>query len=91
MRRFIVERYLPGMDPAEVRAMLERIAALAESMRERSVTYRRSVVYARDESVFCEFEAEALEDVRRANEEAGLPVDRVVEIEVAVPEADMTR
>ena len=73
MPNYVVERYLPGRD----RAWLE--AALARLPRERhGVAYLGSTYVPSDDSCFCRFEAETAEDVRDANEVAGVPFARIV-------------
>ena len=73
MPTYLVERYLPGRD----RAWLE--AALARLPRERSgVAYLGSTYVPSDDSCFCRFEAETADDVRDANEVAGVPFARIV-------------
>jgi hypothetical protein len=73
MPTYLVERYLPGRD----RAWLE--AALARLPRERhGVAYLGSTYVPSDDSCFCRFEAETAEDVRDANEVAGVPFARIV-------------
>jgi hypothetical protein len=76
MPHYLVERYLPGRD----RAWLE--AALARLPRDRGpVAYRGSIYVPSDESCFCRFEAPCAEDVRDANELAGVPLARIVAAE----------
>ncbi len=73
MPTYLVERYLPGRD----RAWLE--AALARLPRERrGVAYLGSIYVPSDESCFCRFEAATAENVRDANEVAGVPYARIV-------------
>jgi hypothetical protein len=72
MPTYLVERYLPGRD----RAWLE--AALARLPRARSgVTYLGSTYVPAEDSCFCRFEASDAEDVRFANELAGVPFSRI--------------
>jgi Protein of unknown function (DUF4242) len=76
MPTYLVERYLPGRD----RAWLD--AALARLRRDRGgVSYLGSTYVPADESCFCRFEAETPEDVRDANEIAGVPFARIVAAE----------
>jgi hypothetical protein len=73
---YLVERYLPGHD----RAWLE--AALAGLPRARDgVTYLGSTYVPADESCFCRFEAETVDDVRDVNAVAGVPFARIVAAE----------
>jgi hypothetical protein len=76
MPNYLVERYLPGRD----RAWLE--AALACLPRRRGeVTYLGSTYLPSDDACFCRFEAETADDVRAANEVAGVPFARIVAAE----------
>jgi hypothetical protein len=73
MPTYLVERYLPGLD----RAWLE--SALARIPRDRrEVTYLGSTYVPSDDSCLCRFEAEKADDVRDANEVAGVPFARIV-------------
>lgn len=73
MPNYLVERYLPGLD----RGWLE--SALARIPRDRrEVTYLGSTYLPSDDSCLCRFEAETADDVRDANEVAGVPFARIV-------------
>ena len=73
MPTYLVERYLPGRD----RAWLE--AALARLPKDRrGVAYLGSTYVPSDESCFCRFKAASAENVRDANEIAGVPFARIV-------------
>lgn len=79
MGRFLVERYLPDLAARDVDALLARIASAGPSMQERfGVRHIRSVVIPEDDACVCAYEAPDAEAVRLANDDAGLPVDRVV-------------
>ena len=84
MPTYLVERYLPGRD----RAWLE--AALARLPKDRrGVAYLGSTYVPSDESCFCRFKAASAENVRDANEIAGVPFARIVaaeEIGIGQPE-----
>jgi hypothetical protein len=76
MPTYLVERYLPGRD----RAWLD--AALARLRRQRTrASYLGSTYVFEDDSCFCRFEAETADDVRDANEIAGVPFARIVAAE----------
>ena len=83
MPTYLVERYLPGRD----RAWLE--AAIARLRRQRRrATHLGSTYVPTDDSCLCRFEAKTAEDVRDANEIAGVPFARIVaaeEIGIAQP------
>ena len=75
---FVVERYLAGWDPREVDALVELVAQHADEFRARGVHYLRSIVLAADETCLCLFEGSDAETIRCANQDASLPVHRVV-------------
>ena len=76
MPTYLVERYLPGRN----RAWLE--AALARLRRQRArAAHLGSTYVSEDDSCFCRFEAETADDVRDANEIAGVPFARIVAAE----------
>ena len=83
MPTYLVERYLPGRS----RAWLETALARLGKQRMRAA-YLGSTYVTEDESCFCRFEAETADDVRDANEIAGVPFARIVaaeEIGIAHP------
>ncbi|HEV8526181.1 MAG TPA: nickel-binding protein [Actinomycetes bacterium] len=73
---YFVERYLPGRN----RAWLEAALARLRGQRARAVHLGSTYVPA-DDSCFCRFEAESADDVRDANEIAGVPFARIVAAE----------
>lgn len=73
---YLVERYLPGRD----RAWLEVALARLRGQRARAAHLGSTYVPA-DDSCFCRFEAGSAEDVRDANEIAGVPFARIVAAE----------
>ena len=73
MPTYLVERYLPGRDRAWLEAALARLPS-----RRDGVAYLGSTYVPSDESCFCRFEAETADDVRDANEVAGVPFARIV-------------
>lgn len=76
MPTYLVERYLPGRD----RAWLEAATARLRRQRGRAAHLGSTYVPA-DDACFCRFEAETEEDVRDANEIAGVPFARIVAAE----------
>jgi hypothetical protein len=76
MPTYLVERYLPGRN----RAWLE--AALARLPRQRRrAAHLGSTYVPGDDACFCRFEARSADDVRDANEIAGVPFARIVAAE----------
>ena len=84
MPTYLVERYVPGRD----RAWIEAAVARLRRQRRRAAHLGSTYVPA-DDSCFCRFEAESANDVRDANEIAGVPFARIVpaeEIGIRKPE-----
>jgi hypothetical protein len=75
MPTYLVERYLPGRDRAWVEAAVGRLR------RQRRAAHLGSIYVAGDDACFCRFEAETADDVRDANEIAGVPFARIVAAE----------
>jgi Nickel responsive protein SCO4226-like len=87
MPNYLVERYLPGCDRAWLLSALARIPR-----GRREVRYLGSTYLPSDESCLCRFEAETAEDVRDANEVAGVPFARIVPAEeIGVTQRGHTR
>jgi hypothetical protein len=76
MPTYLVERYLPGRN----RAWLEAALARLREQRQRA-EHLGSIYVPTDDSCFCRFEAETADDVRDANEIAGVPFARIVAAE----------
>jgi hypothetical protein len=79
MRRYMVERYLPGMTARELDDASARLAATAEELAAQGVRvrYAGSTYVPKEESCFCRFEASSREVVERACERARLPFARI--------------
>jgi hypothetical protein len=73
MPTYLVERHLPVRD----RAWLEAAFARLRTQRRRA-THLGSTYVPADDACFCRFEAENADDVRDANEIAGVPFARIV-------------
>ena len=85
MPTYLVERYLPGRDRAWLDAALARLRKDGGR-----VAYLGSTYVREDDSCLCRFEAETADDVRDANELAGVPFARIVaaeEIGIGHPES----
>jgi hypothetical protein len=76
MPTYLVERYLPGRN----RAWLEDALARLGRQRQRA-THLGSTYVPADDSCLCRFEATSADDVRDANEIAGVPFARIVATE----------
>jgi uncharacterized protein DUF4242 len=79
MNSYLVERYLPGVSEAEVRAGVSRVrAACAELSAEGSaVRYAGSTFLPLEEACFCRFDSDRSETVAEANERAQFPFARI--------------
>jgi len=82
---FVVERYLAGWSPEAMRGLVLRVEQARPLLAAHGVRHRESVVLHEDETCLCVFEGPDATTVRRANDLAGLPVDRVVAGEVVQP------
>jgi Protein of unknown function (DUF4242) len=76
MPTYLVERYLPGRN----RAWLEDALGRLRKQRRRAAHLGSTYVPA-DDSCLCRFEAKTADDVRDANEIAGVPFARIVAAE----------
>ena len=85
MPTYLVERYLPGRDRAWIEAAVRRLRRQRRTAAHLGTTY-----VASDDACFCRFEAASEDDVRDANEIAGVPFARIVaadEIGVVLPQS----
>jgi hypothetical protein len=76
MPTYLVERYLPGRDRVWLEAAITRLRR-----QRRRAAHLGSTYVPTDDSCFCRFEAKTAEDVRDANEIAGVPFARIVAAE----------
>jgi hypothetical protein len=79
MKRFMVERYLPGMTAREVDEASARLAATAEDLAARGigVRYAGSTYLPEEQSCFCRFEASSRQVVEDVCDRARLPFARI--------------
>lgn len=80
MAVFMVERDLKGIPMADLAGAQKAAIAKAGEMREQGsdIRYLRTTFAPEDGRCMCLFEADSESEVRRLNEEAGLPYQRVV-------------
>ena len=80
MSVFMVERDLKGIAMDDLAGAQKAAIGKAEEMRQKGsdIRYIRTTFAPEDGRCMCLFEAQSSEDVKRANDEAGLPYDRVV-------------
>ena len=74
MAGFLVERYWPGVTPADVDAVCRRLSQLGDA----AATFVASTLIPADEVVFFEFRADDEGAVRELARRAGLRCDRLV-------------
>ncbi len=76
---FLVERYWPGIDLAALRDALLRLEAAARELADEGdpVEHIGSILMPADQVVFSLIAAPDESVVRRVNERAGLPTDRI--------------
>jgi hypothetical protein len=81
MKKYMVERYLPGITAGQLDDASERLAAAARGLAAQGVEVRYvgSTFVPEEESCFCRFEGAEANDVRRACEQAGVQFARIVE------------
>jgi hypothetical protein len=77
---YLVERYLPRLQPADVTALATRLAAATAEMRAegRDVRWLRSLAIPEEETCLCSFSAHTSTDVEEANSRAGAAYERIV-------------
>jgi hypothetical protein len=85
MPTYLVERYLPGHDRAQLEAALGRLQQGVEGVR-----YLGSLYVPADEACLCRFEATDAQSVRDVNLLASLPFARIVECTELAPRAAVT-
>lgn len=85
-RRYLVERYLPGITRAELRTAERRLAHAVATVRTGAtpLVYLGSTFMPGEETCFAHFEG-VLEDVERTCRLAGLRFARIVEVEEIEP------
>jgi hypothetical protein len=79
VRKYLVERYLPGMTARELDDASARLAAMAQELAAEGVgvRYAGSTYLPREESCFCRFEASSREVVASVCERADVPFARI--------------
>jgi hypothetical protein len=82
VRKFMVERYLPGATSAHLDEVSTQLALASEELTSQGVAvrYHGSTFVPAEESCFCRFEGSSAEDVRLVCERAQVPFARIVEI-----------
>ena len=82
VKKFMVERYLPGMTAREVDEASARLAATADALAAEGirVRYAGSTYLPEEQSCFCRFEASSRDVVERVCNRARLPFARIHEV-----------
>ena len=77
---YMVERNLSGISMEDLGGAQKAAIGKAQEMRQNGsdIRYIRTAFAPEDGRCMCLFEAQSSEDVKRLNDEAGLPYDRVV-------------
>jgi hypothetical protein len=78
VRVFVVERFLPALTPEQVRAQAKREAAVLAAPTT-DVRHVRTIYLCDDELCFSVFEAPSIEALRCANDQGGMPYERITE------------
>lgn len=80
MSTFMVERHLGGISMDDLGGAQKAAIAKGQEMTAAGtpVRYLRSTFAPEDGRCMCLFEADRAEDVKRLNDEAGIPYDRIV-------------
>ncbi|HEX4621280.1 MAG TPA: DUF4242 domain-containing protein [Myxococcaceae bacterium] len=80
MSTYVAERYLPGVTSKQLldAARSAKAASARMTAAGTPVTYLRSTFLSGDETCYCLFEGPSEEAVRQANDEAGIPYERIV-------------
>jgi hypothetical protein len=78
---FLVERYIPRLQPADVDLLTRRLAAATAQLRAegRDIRWLRSHAFPDDETCLCIFAAGGRADVEEANRLAGSAYERILE------------
>ena len=88
MPRYMVERYLPGItsDQLTLAARSAKSATAQMTQEGTPVRYLRSTFIPEAEKCFCLFEGPSEEAVRKANERAQIPFERIHQAEFITAE-----
>lgn len=81
MAKYVVERYLPGIQPDQLTAAAGSAKKTTAQMTEEGtpVRYLRSTFIPGEEKCYCLFEGPSADAVKEANERAQIPFERIVE------------
>lgn len=82
MPRYMVERHLPGFTSSQLAAAAASARKTTAEMTKEGVPvrYLRSTFVPSENRCFCLFDGPSVEAVKQANERAGLPHERIIEV-----------
>ena len=81
MAQYMVERYLPGIQPDQLAAAANSAKSTTAEMTQEGtpVRYLRSTFIPGEEKCYCLFEGPSADAVKVANERAQIPFERITE------------
>ncbi len=85
MPRYLIERSVPGLSPDILKAAGQRSMAALATMPD--VRWIRSYVSDAEGKIYCEYDAPSIEAVHEHARRAGLPVDRITEVNLEISPA----
>jgi Protein of unknown function (DUF4242) len=85
MPRYIIERSVPPMSPAELNAAGRRSVEVLNTMP--GVRWIRSYISNIEGKIYCEYDAPSAEAIREHARRAGIPVDRIAEVDLEISPA----
>ena len=85
MPRYIIERSVAALSPEELTAAGKLSVAVLQDMPE--VRWILSYVSAAEGKIYCEYDAPSPEAIREHARRAGLPVDRIAEVDLEISPA----
>lgn len=80
-RTFLVERYIPRLETADLESLAGRLVAASAQLRAegRDIRWLRSLAIPGDETCLCTFTAYTRADVEEANRRADATYERIVD------------
>ena len=92
MNSYLVERYLPGLSEADVRAGLHRaqIACAELEAEGAQIRYLGSIFLPLEEACFCRFDSDGPDAVTEVNQRARLPYARITSGRAIAPDLQPT-
>ena len=82
MPRYIVERTIPKLSPAELQGIGKKVIEVADTLP--GVTWIKSHISESAGKSYCEFEAPNPDVLRQHATQVGLPVDKISAVEIEV-------